>query len=183
MAQLSRPYQFGLLGIVLLAAVWLVLLQGHSSSTSGSGSSASAPAVQTVTTTTTTSAAAKQSSQAPNTKIYTGSAPGVGGLTRAIAKAQGAVNTSQQNARALAEKSAVASNESPTAGQPASSASSSSPAAAAPAKAVAGTPSTTAKAPAKTTPPSRRPPTPRPTARRPSTSTSWKLSSPRARSR
>ena len=26
MAQLSRPYQFGLLGIILLAAVWLVLL-------------------------------------------------------------------------------------------------------------------------------------------------------------
>jgi hypothetical protein len=104
MAQLSRPYQLGLLGVVLLAAVWLVLIQGHSSSsTAGSGSSA--PAVQTVTTTT-----AVPDKHAKG-KIYHGAAPGVGGLTSAVAKAEGAVSTSQQNANAIEQKSAAASNE------------------------------------------------------------------------
>lgn len=108
MAQLSRPYQFGLLGVVLLAAVWLVLLQGHSSSSPTAGSGASAPAVQTVTTSVT---AKHAGTQVTKTKIYHGSAPGVTGLTRAIAKAQGAVTTSQQNANTLEQKSASASNE------------------------------------------------------------------------
>jgi hypothetical protein len=108
MAQLSRPYQLGLLGIVLLAAVWLVLFQGHSSS-SGTGAGSSAPTVQTVTTSTAT-AAPKHASG--GSKIYKGSAPGVEGLTKAISKAEGAVKTSQQNAKALEEKSAAASNES-----------------------------------------------------------------------
>jgi hypothetical protein len=141
MAQLSRPYQFGLLGIVLLAAVWLVLLQGHSSSTSGTGSSASVPTVQTVTTTTSNPA---KHAAAPGTKIYHGSAPGVSGLTRAIAKAQGAASTSQQNAKALEEKSAAASNESAAATHPAVTA---------PAKALATVPKAPARtAPVKTTP-------------------------------
>jgi hypothetical protein len=47
------------------------------------------------------------------TPIYHGPAPGVEGLTRAIAKAHGAVATSQQNAQQLQRKSAEASNESP----------------------------------------------------------------------
>jgi hypothetical protein len=137
MAQLSRPYQFGLLGIVLLAAVWLVLLQGHSNSSS-TATGSSSPTVQTVTTTTRT-AAAKPSSG--GSKIYKGSAPGVEGLTKDIAKAEGAVKTSQQNAQALEEKSAAASNES-TASSSSSSSSSSSTAthaAPTPAKAVTGT--------------------------------------------
>ncbi len=108
MAQLSRPYQLGLLGIVLLAAVWLVLFQGHSNGSS-TGAGSSAPTVQTVTTT--TKGAAGNHSPA-GSKIYKGAAPGVEGLTKAIAKAEGAVDTSQQNAKALEEKSAVASNES-----------------------------------------------------------------------
>ena len=105
MAQLSRPYQFGLLGVVLLAAVWLVLIQGHSSNSTTAGSGSSAPAVQTVTTS--TAVPAKHA----KAKIYHGSAPGVGGLTSAVAKAQGAVSTSQQNAKTLEQKSAAASSE------------------------------------------------------------------------
>jgi hypothetical protein len=105
MAQLSRPYQFGLLGVVLLAAVWLVLIQGHSSNSTTAGSGSSAPAVQTVTTST---AVPNKHAKA---KIYKGSAPGVAGLTGAVAKAEGAVSTSQQNAKALEQKSAAASSE------------------------------------------------------------------------
>jgi hypothetical protein len=150
MAQLSRPYQFGLLGIVLLAAVWLVLIQGHSSSSTTSGSGSSAPVVQAVT----TSTAVPAKHAAPKgSKIYQGSAPGVGGLTRAIAKAQGAVSTSQQNAQALEQKSAAASNEAAAPTQSSSSSSPSSAAATAPAKAVTTKPTSAAKtAPAKLTP-------------------------------
>jgi hypothetical protein len=135
MAQLSRPYQFGLLGIVLLAAVWLVLLQGHSSSSSTTSGSSS-PTVQTVTTTTNT-AAAKGSSG--GSKIYKGAAPGVAGLTKDIAKAEGAVKTSQQNAKALEEKSAAASNESTASSSSSSSSSTTTHSATTPAKAVTGT--------------------------------------------
>lgn len=148
MAQLSRPYQFGLLGVVLLAAVWLVLIQGHSSTSTTPGSGSSAPAVQTVT----TSTAVPAKHAAPKgSKIYHGSAPGVTGLTGAVAKAQGAVSTSQQNAKALEQKSAAASNEAAAPTHPSSS--SSSAAATAPAKAVATKPTSAAKtAPAKATP-------------------------------
>src|SRR5271165_3993258 len=138
MAQLSRPVQIGLLGVILLAAVWLVLLQGHSTSSTTPESSASAPAVQTVTTSTSTST----HSSGGGSSVYHGSAPGVAGLTKAIAKAQGAVATSEQNAKTLEQKSAQASDES------ASSAHSSTPAAAA--KAVASQPtSATRTKPAK----------------------------------
>src|ERR1700749_1766111 len=49
MAQLSRPYQIGLVAVALLAAAWLVLVQGHHSDTSGSGSSPAPPATHTAT--------------------------------------------------------------------------------------------------------------------------------------
>ena len=42
MAQISRPFQIGLVAVVALAGVWLFALHGHSSSSS-SGSSAHAP--------------------------------------------------------------------------------------------------------------------------------------------
>ncbi len=49
MAQLSRPYQIGLVAVALLAAAWLLLFQGHHSSTGGSGSSqVPAPVTRTV---------------------------------------------------------------------------------------------------------------------------------------
>jgi hypothetical protein len=138
MAQLSRPYQFGLLAVALLAGVWLVLLQGHSSSTTSTGSSASVPAVQTVTAST---PAPKHAAGKP-ASTYHGSAPGVAGLTRAIAKAQGAVATSQRSAKALEEKSARASNEHPAAASPST----------APAKAVTTTPASPATKPAPVAP-------------------------------
>jgi hypothetical protein len=103
MAQLSRPYQIALVALGLFAAVWFVALRGHSPSTSGSGSSAavSAPAP---------SAAVQAEKAAAPSSVYHGSAPGVEGLTRAIAKAHGAVAISQQNARQLEAKSAQASD-------------------------------------------------------------------------
>jgi hypothetical protein len=152
MAQLSRPYQLGLAGIVLLAAAWLVLIQGHTSSSTSAGAGSSPPVVQTVTTTT---AVPAKHAAPKGSKIYHGAAPGVGGLTSAIAKAQGAVETSKQNANTLEQKSAAASNEAaaPTHSSSAPASSSSTAAATAPAKALATKPTSAAKsAPAKTTP-------------------------------
>ncbi|HXR29042.1 MAG TPA: hypothetical protein VN772_05635 [Solirubrobacteraceae bacterium] len=112
MAQISRPFQIALLAIVLLAGVWLFALQGHSSSPS---SSASAPAPAPA-----ASAPTPPKASAP-TSTYHGSAPGVAGLTSAIAKAKGAVAISQQNAKQLAEKSAQASSPTSSPTQTASS--------------------------------------------------------------
>ncbi len=101
MTQLSRPFQIALIAVGLLVAVWFFALQGHPASTS---SSAVAP-------TPATEPAAAPSAKASGSpsNVYHGSAPGVGGLTRAIAKAHGAVATSQQNAKQLEERSAQAS--------------------------------------------------------------------------
>lgn len=98
MMQLSRPFQIVLVTFCLFAAVWFFALRGNSASTSGGGSSppsAASPAAQPAT---------------PSTP-YHGSAPGVGGLTRAIEKAQGAVTQSEQHAKRLQQKSAQASGE------------------------------------------------------------------------
>jgi hypothetical protein len=119
MAQLSRPYQIAFVAMAFLVLVWFVALRGHSPSSS---SSASAP----------TSAASQAQAAAP-TPIYHGAAPGVEGLTRAIAKAHGAVATSQQNAKQLQEKSAQASSPSSTAPSPATSATGSQPTSSTPA--------------------------------------------------
>ena len=101
MAQISRPFQIAFVGVLALAAVWLFALHGHPSSSSESSSAPVAPATQ-------------HSSQGVGTggttSIYHGAAPGVAGLSRAIAKAQGAVSTSQQNAKELEAKSAAASS-------------------------------------------------------------------------
>jgi hypothetical protein len=95
MANLSRPYQIALGVIALLAVVWVVALRPHSSSPSSS--------------TTPTPSAPATPAKASTSPIYHGSAPGVQGLTRAIAKAHGAVATSEANAKQLAERSAQAS--------------------------------------------------------------------------
>jgi hypothetical protein len=115
MAQLSRPFQIALLAFGLLVAVWFVALRGHSSSTSGSGSApaASAPA-------STPSASAQAEKAAAPSPVDKGSAPGVSGLARAIAKAHGAVTSSQQSAKQVEQESAQAS----TATTPAASGSS-----------------------------------------------------------
>jgi hypothetical protein len=109
MTQISRPFQIGLLAVALFAVVWFLALRGHSSS--GTGAGASAPAAAST-------APAAQSSggggtPASTATTYHGSAPGVGGLTRAIERARGAVTQSQQHAKLLQQKSGQASEEAP----------------------------------------------------------------------
>jgi hypothetical protein len=94
MAQISRPFQIAFVAMALFAVVWLLALRGHSTSP-GSGSSAPA----------------SSSSPAAPSSVYHGSAPGVEGLSRAVAKAHGTVATSQQNAKQLQERSAQASGD------------------------------------------------------------------------
>ncbi len=121
MAHLSRPYQIGLLVIVALAAVWVVALRPHSAGSSSSSAS-SAPAVTTVTKTPAASGGSTGQAGAAS-KVYHGSAPGVQGLSSAIAKAHGAVATSEQNAAQLEAHSAQASSatNAPAAAAPATS--------------------------------------------------------------
>jgi hypothetical protein len=88
MAQISRPFQIALAAMALFALVWLFALRPHSAPSGESGSSA-----------------------APSSSAPSSSAPGVNGLSHAIAKAHGAVTTSEQNAKQLRERSAQASGE------------------------------------------------------------------------
>jgi hypothetical protein len=114
MAQLSRPYQIALAAVAVLGLVWAVALRSH-------GSNPGEPAL----TSSVTSTPAKSASSAGTTagtkgtagttKIYHGAAPGVEDLTRAIAKAHGAVAASQQNAHQLERRSSEASGESQSA--------------------------------------------------------------------
>lgn len=106
MAQLSRPYQIALGAMVVLGLVWAMALRGHASNQPEPASTSSP------TSTPATSAAAEAKAAAAPTPIYHGAAPGVEGLTGAIAKAHGAVATSQQNAQQLQNKSGAASGES-----------------------------------------------------------------------
>jgi hypothetical protein len=109
-AQLSRPYQIALGVMAVLGLVWMFALRGHAANPS-EPAPASSPAPATATTKATSAAAEAKAAAAP-TPIYHGAAPGVEGLTRAIAKAHGAVGTSQSNAQQLGEKSGEASGES-----------------------------------------------------------------------
>jgi hypothetical protein len=91
MAQLSRPYQIILGVVVVFGLIWAVALRSHSSNPSEP--TASVPKAPG-------SASANGSSggnPAAATPVYHGAAPGVEGLTRAIAKAHGAVAESQHN--------------------------------------------------------------------------------------
>jgi hypothetical protein len=121
MTQISRPFQIALLAMSLFAAVWFFVLQGHSNSTSGSGSSA-APSTPSQSASATASGSSAKGSPAgaektaAPTPVYHGAAPGVEGLTRAIAKAHEAVANSQLDAKQLEEKSAQASSASSSAG-------------------------------------------------------------------
>ncbi len=123
MAQLSRPYQIALAAVALLGVVWAVALRAH-----GPGSSPSEPAPAKTATTaagSSSGASASGSSASPSpaaearsavapTQVYHGSAPGVEGLTRAIAKAHGAVAASQRNVQTQESKAAQLSGESQT---------------------------------------------------------------------
>jgi hypothetical protein len=101
MAQISRPFQIAFVGVLALAAVWLFALHGRSTSTTESSSAPVAPAA---------TAAPQGNGTGGTTSVYHGSAPGVEGLSNAIAKAHGAAATSHQNTKALEEKSAAASS-------------------------------------------------------------------------
>jgi hypothetical protein len=137
MAQISRPFQIALVAFALLAAVWFFALHGNSN-TSGSASTATPP-------TPASSPSAAQKAAAPS-RIYHGPAPGVSGLTRAVAKAHEAVATSQQNAKQLEQKSNQASSSAPqsnsggTAAAPSTSASSAAGASASKSKAAPASP-------------------------------------------
>jgi hypothetical protein len=102
-AQLSRPYQIALGAVAVLGLVWMMALRGHAASPSEPAPSAPTPPSAT-------KAVAQANPGAPK-PVYHGAAPGVEGLTKAIAKAHGAVATSQQNAQQLQSKSREASNE------------------------------------------------------------------------
>jgi len=135
MAQLSRPYQIALAVVALLGVVWAVALRGH-----GPGSSPSEPAPANTATTassataagasasSSTSTAVQAKSAAAPSSVYHGAAPGVEGLTRAIAKAHGAVAASQSNVQDQQNKSTQLSEEAQT---PANTSSAHAPAAAA----------------------------------------------------
>ncbi|HEY7836648.1 MAG TPA: hypothetical protein VIB59_04220 [Solirubrobacteraceae bacterium] len=110
MAQLSRPYQIGLVAVAVLAAAWLLLLQGHHSSPSESNSSsASASPTRTVHAASTPAPAKAHAHGNAGSATGGGSASSLGGLGHAIEKAHGAVGTSQKNAKELESKSAQAS--------------------------------------------------------------------------
>jgi hypothetical protein len=116
MAQLSRPYQIALSAIAVLGLVWAVALRGHASNPSEPAPTSSTAAPSSKGSSSNPASGAK--SPAAPTPVYHGAAPGVEGLTRAIAKAHGAVATSQQNARELQSKSGAASSDSQSTGSP-----------------------------------------------------------------
>jgi hypothetical protein len=107
-AQISRPFQIALAAVAMLGLVWAVALRGHAAAqheSTGSAPASPAPSAQ-----------AEARAAARPTPIYHGAAPGVEGLTRAIAKAHGAVATSQRNSRELERHSREASGETRAAG-------------------------------------------------------------------
>jgi hypothetical protein len=102
--QVSRPFQIALLAVALLGLVWVLALHGHAPGGKESTGTAPAPAAAA-------NAQAEANAAAKSTPIYHGAAPGVEGLTRAIAKAHGAAATSQRNAQELQQHSREASQE------------------------------------------------------------------------
>lgn len=107
-AQISRPFQIALGAVAVLGLVWMMALRGHAANPSEPAPSSPAPQSPSKT--------VAQANPAAPTSVYHGAAPGVEGLTKAIAKAHGAVAASQQNAQRLQGKSREASNEPQTQG-------------------------------------------------------------------
>ncbi|MGA7705046.1 MAG: hypothetical protein WB998_09155 [Solirubrobacteraceae bacterium] len=113
MAQLSRPYQIALAAVAVLGLVWAVALRAHGPSPSQpapakASTAAASPASGGSAASSSASAAAEAKAAAAPTPIYHGAAPGVEGLTRAIAKAHGAVAESQRNVQEQRSKSGEA---------------------------------------------------------------------------
>jgi len=128
MAQLSRPYQIGLVAVAVAAAAWLLLFQGHHSSPSTSSSS-QVPAGTTRTVQAPVAAPKAPSQGTAGQATGHGSASSLGALGHSVEKARGAVATSQKNAHQLEGKSAQASSPNAPAASPSSSSSSPSKAA------------------------------------------------------
>jgi hypothetical protein len=101
MSQISRPFQIALVAFLLLAGVWLFALQGHSSSTSTSSTTAASVPSSPAPATTTPARSASSGVAGSNT-----TAPGVAGLSRAVAKAHQTVTASQQSAKQVEGESA-----------------------------------------------------------------------------
>jgi hypothetical protein len=124
MAQLSRPFQIALAGVLVLAGVSFFVLYGRSSSTSGSGSTpvatAGTPAAAKPTSVSSASTVAKAKAAAKSGHIYHGPVPGLEGLTRDIARAHGAVKAIG------ASPSSASSSSSSSASAPATTSSSAS---------------------------------------------------------
>src|SRR3984957_2845345 len=99
MAQLSRPYQIILGVVVVFGLIWAVALRSHSSN----------PSEPTASTPTPTNSASAHGSSGGN-----GAAPGVEGLTKAIAKAHGAVAESQHNVQVQAGHAQALTGEAQT---------------------------------------------------------------------
>jgi hypothetical protein len=125
MAQLSRPQQIALAAVLVLVLGFVALSQLHKSSgepssagspsaTRGSSASASSHAPGPPAATPTLAQAEEKAAAAP-TPIYHGAAPGLEGLTRDIARAHGAVATSQEYSKHLEEKSVQAGSQSASA--------------------------------------------------------------------
>jgi hypothetical protein len=113
MAHISRPFQVALAAVAVLALVWVVALHRPSSGSSEAKSASQAPVAAAATPKTAAtggSPSANGATGGTGAGVYHGSAPGVEGLTRALAKARGAVAISQQNAKQLQEKSEQASS-------------------------------------------------------------------------
>jgi hypothetical protein len=116
MSQISRPFQIALAAVALLALVWVAALHRPSSGSSQAPSSAESPARAVAPAgkpATSPSSGSGGSTGAGGSSVYHGSAPGVAGLSKAIAKAHGAVATSEQNAQQLHQKSEQASGNAP----------------------------------------------------------------------
>src|SRR5258707_15093902 len=99
MAHISRPFQLALGAVAVLALIWVVALHRPSSGSSGAKSSAQPVAAASTPANTPAphgSSSAAGKSGGTGAGVYRGPAPGVEGLTRAIAKAHGAVASSQQ---------------------------------------------------------------------------------------
>ena len=139
MTQISRPFQLAIAAVAVLGLIWVFALRGHSSPTKPSSPHAAAATQPASKAAAPSAGPGKTGGTASN--IYHGAAPGVEGLTRAIAKAHGAVKTSQQNAKRLTEESDRASSVKSSS----SSSSSSSSASSAPAPAKSSAPATATK--------------------------------------
>jgi hypothetical protein len=120
MSQISRPFQIALAAVALLGLVWAFALHRPSSSSSEPKSSAESPAATVAPAkapaASSNAGAGGSSTGGSGAGTYHGSAPGVEGLSIAIAKAHGAVATSQQNAKQLQEKSEQASSNTASTG-------------------------------------------------------------------